>query len=298
MEAVDISRYRQLVSSQAWSSLESVRPEPDAVTLGAPAARLLLREQVATANRPGRAADFDWLAAGFETLSRLARADGPMLGDSYGHRRDVYQLFVLHLHLAAFLKQYESMPANVWSACEESINAAVEPARQIERYAESPPPADQVAPVLWKALCLFETSKLQSRDADIEWADGVVHQIVGHPGKEGSLHPLDEADESFDLWTYRELTGLHALANLALLRRDSAWAKRVQEIAQHHQANTQPDFTTSQPWGVFAFLWSAGTYLFAEQQIHDASVEGGGRLEPLAAMLLADCAASLLAFDQ
>lgn len=289
MEAVDFSRYRQLVSSQAWSSLESVRSQPDAVTLGAPAARLLLRE---------RAEDFGHLAAGFETLSRLARVDAPMLGDSYGHRRDVYQLFVLHLHLAAFLKRYESMPSNVWSACEASLDAAVEPARQIERYADAPPPADQVAPVLWKALCLFETAKLQSRDADIEWADGVVHQVAERPGKDGSLHPLDEAEESFDLWTYRELTGLHALASLALMRRERAWARRVQEIAQHHQANTQPDFTTSQPWGAFAFLWSAGTSLFADQQIHDASVEGGGKLEPLAAMLLADCAASLAAFDE
>jgi hypothetical protein len=221
-----------------------------------------------------------------------------MLGDSYGHRRDVYQLFVLHLHLAAFLKRYETLPAGVWSACEELINAAVEPARQVETYADAPPPADQIAPALWKTLCLFETAKLQSRDADIEWADGVVHQIVDRPGKDGSLHPLDEAEESFDLWTYRELTGLHALANLALMRRDAVWARRVQEIAQHHQANTQPDFTTSQPWGVFAFLWSAGTHLFAEQQMHDAAVEGGGRLEPLAAMLLADCAASLSAFQR
>ena len=105
-----------------------------------------------------------------------------------------------------------------------------------------------------------------------------------------------EADESFDLWTYRELSGLHALANLALRQRNQVWAKRVQDIAEYHQANTQPDYTTSQPWGVFAFLWPDSTHLFAEQQIHDAQTEGGGGLTPLAAMLLADAAHSLAAF--
>jgi len=92
------------------------------------------------------------------------------------------------------------------------------------------------------------------------------------------------------------LVGLHALARLALLRRHKTWAKRVEEIAMYHLENTQPDNATNQPWGLFAFLWSAKTRSFAEQQMHDATAHSGGAVSPLAAMLLADAADCLAEF--
>ncbi len=290
MEAKEFSRYRELLASLAGPALRTVPPcdvQPDALTLGVPAARLLLEDDPDL---------YPSLRMGFETLALLGRDDAPMLADSFGHRRDVYQLFVLHLYLAAFVKHYESMSVTQWSACEDLVPAATESARRIDVYAATPPPAEDVAPTLWRALCLFETAVIQSRDTDIEWADAVVHQIVSHPGDGGALHAMEES-ESYDLWTYRELSGLHALANLALRRRSDRWAKRVQQIAAHHQATTQPDYTTSQPWGVFAFIWSGDTRLFADQQIHDAQTEGGGGLTPLASMLLADAAHVLSIFE-
>lgn len=289
MTRVDFSRYRDLVSGLARPALAAVPAaeiQPDTVLLGVPAARLLLADDPT---------QYDGLATGLTTLARFSRSSGLMLADTFGHRREVYHLFVLHLHLAAFAKRYETMPVSLWSACEDSLDRAIEPARAIEAYVSQPPPAQQVAGALWRALCLFEAAAIQSRDADIEWADSVVHNIIDHPGIDGSLHPFEEGDLP-EVWTYHELVGLHALANLALLRRNSPWARRVQEIADHHQRCTQPDFTTAQPWGIFAFVWSAGTAIFADQQLLDAQTQGGGNLQPLAAMLLADAANSLSTF--
>lgn len=288
MNGQEFNRYRAMLSPLISTALRAAMcdTKSDRVTLGIPAARLIIEDD---------SIFYSDLVKGFQTLSTLGGNDAPMLADSYGHRRDVYHLLVLHLHLVAFAKHFESMSVSQWSACENALPAATQSARHIEVFASQPPDAEHVSATLWRALCLFETASLQSRDTDIEWVDAVVHQIVENPGKDGSLHPI-EADESFDLWTYRELSGLHALANLALRLRNQAWAKRVQDIAEYHQAKTQPDYTTSQPWGVFAFLWPTSTRLFADQQIHDAQTEGGGSLTPLAAMLLADAANSLATF--
>src|SRR5690606_33037121 len=97
-------------------------------------------------------------------------------------------------------------------------------------------------------------------------------------------------NESPDTWTYRELTGLHALANLALLRRNTAWARRVKEIAGYHLEHTQPDFTTYEPWALFAFGWTPATSDFAQQQLHDVQTHlaSGGVDLTAAALLLAD----------
>lgn len=289
MEEQEFSRYREMLTSLAGPALRGVAVcdvQPDAVTLGVPAARLLMEDD------PDLYAP---LCTGFETLARLGVAEAPMLADSFGHRRDVYHLLVLHLHLAAFAKHYELMSVAQWSACEDLLPAATESCRHVERYASDPPPGDDLAATLWRVLCVFETARIQSRDTDIEWVDAVVHQVVNRRGNDGAMHPVED-DESYDLWTYRELSGLHALANLALLRRSESWATRVREIAEHHQRATQPDYTTSQPWGVFGFAWSASTRPFADQQVHDAQTEGGGGLTPLAAMLLADAVHALGAF--
>src|SRR5690606_7345308 len=124
--------------------------------------------------------------------------------------------------------------------------------------------------VLWQLLCVADQAALLSRDIDFEWIDAAVYQAIGTPGPDGSLHPRSD-EESLDAWTYRELCGVHALADLALLRRNTAWARRVQEVVRYHMDNSQPDNTTTQSWALFAFLWSPATRPFAEQQLHDAT---------------------------
>lgn len=215
----------------------------------------------------------------------------PRLADPAGHVREEYHALAVHLCLAAFARRYETLSPDVWAACEQAVLDAVAPLRLVEFFQEAAPPA--MAPlVLWSALGLMQAARLLSRDVDLDIADAVVATIVDRPGHKGSLHPT-HSDDTIDTWTYRELVGLHALANIALLRRNAAWIKRVREVAMHHVEHTQPDNATTQPWALFAFLWSPGTRPFAEQQMHDATVQGAS---PISAMLLADAADALAEF--
>ena len=215
----------------------------------------------------------------------------PRLADSLGHLRDEYHAFAVHLCLGAFSRRYESLPPDAWSACEQAVLDAVAPLRLIEFIQGDTPPA-MVPLVLWSALGLMQAARLLSRDVDLDLADAVVAQVLDRPGDNGALHPSGEHD-SLDTWTWRELVGLHALAHIALLRRNAAWTRRVREVAMYHVQNTQPDNVTTQPWALFAFLWSPSSRPFAEQQMHDATVQG---LNPVSAMLLADAADALAEF--
>lgn len=226
--------------------------------------------------------------------------------DALGHSRDVYHPLAVHLALAAYIKHYETMPVNMWGHCEQAVPEAIAPMRMIEHFTDATPPLPMIPMVLWQALCVAEQAHIFGRDADMELIDAVVSAATSEPGRDGSLHPYSP-QETLDTWTYRELVGVHALANLALLRRNNEWSKRVEQIAFYHLENTQPDNVTNQPWGVFAFLWSPKTRSFAEQQIHDATAQAaGGRgndtgghagLQPIAAMLLADAMRALDTFS-
>src|SRR5690606_9803795 len=113
----------------------------------------------------------------------------------------------------------------------------------------------------------------------------------GRPAE--ALHGHD-ANEPLDFWTYRELAGLHALARLAAMPGRSSrpdWQARVAQIAAFHLDHTQPDYTTYEPWALFAFAGSPHTALFAEQQLHDATThlgQSGGSAAVMVALLLAD----------
>lgn len=268
---------------------------PADVLLGVPAATLLVEDDPSL---------YPALTQGIKRLAQMGcagQAGGalPTLADGAGHRRDSYWALVLHLHLAAFGRRYESLPGALWGVCEDTLPMAVGPVRWIEDYATVAPEPEKTAMVLWSALCLFEQATVAGRDADVELVDAVVHQVTVRDGPDGSLHPkstvMDRQGEqgSLDAWTYRELCGLHALANLAVMRPNDGWAKRVEQIALYHLQHTQPDHTTNQPWGVFGFLWSPRTRIFGLQQIHDASAGGDGgsgqtTVGAVAGMLMAD----------
>ena len=273
----DFSQYAAMVSQLARRWLALITPPTGAlqqsnVLLGLPAAQLLLDDAPEL---------YDALADGSKRLAQLACETTtsnelvPQLRDPAGHYRDIYWPLVLHLYLAAFTRRYESLSNHVWGPCDDSLTDAIATTRWIEAFAGARPSSNQIPTVLWSAVCLLDHAMLNNRDADIELVDTIIHQIVTSPGSDGALHPRDEKtghEESLDTWTYRELSGLHALANLAFARRNQSWAKRVKQITMYHQENTQPDNTTHQPWAVFAFLWSPQTRNFGEQQLHDATL--------------------------
>ena len=281
----EFTRYREILSSRAGPCLRhwAAQPVPtDSITLGAAAAALMLDDDSSL---------HDNLADGFRHLAHCHDD----LAVAQGRRRSAYHPFVLHLHLAAFASRYETLSVAQWSVCEQSIAAALAPAREAENYSDQPPPADRVDATLWQAVVIWEQAIVLKRDVDLEWVDGVVHQIVCRPGTEGSLHPRSpgECDEA---WWWSDRCGLHALANLALLGRNPAWTRRVEQVAMYHQAHAQSAEAAAQPWALFGYAWSGRTRALADQQIRLVETTAGARLDVLAALLLADAAYSLAQF--
>ncbi len=277
-EAAQFSRYAALLTAAASESLRGA----DLPGVCSAAAVLL-----------GGTSQDSVLVEGFRALAR----SGGRVADEGGAVRPVYYPLAVHLNLAAFAQRYESMSVQHWGVCEELIPRLIAPLRRSEEFSDAqavaPPELTDLA--LWDALCILEQSRLLARDVDAEWIDALVQAVANRPGPGGSLHPMNER-ESLDAWTYRELCALHAMANLALARRNSLWSRRVEEAATYHMEHTQPDHVTTQPWAVFAFLWSPRTRSFGEQQLHDAAAHAGGVIGRFSAALLADAAAALRSF--
>ena len=152
------------------------------------------------------------------------------------------------------------------------------------------------------AIGLWQLWHRQAEGGAVSLSD--VEAIVGlganAGGEDAPLRP-QSSDESPDHWTYRELTGLHALQAIASGsslddETRAALRGRIAGVARYHQQHTQPDYTTYQPWAVSAFLSEPATTWFAEQQLHDVqthlAIEGGGGAV-LPALLLASAYADL-----
>lgn len=264
----DSSRYRDIVAALARACLTRAADAPVLsqaagwpVSIGAVAAGVLL----------GARAEPSALDAGLAILTEAARRHAPArFNDTFGFSRPVYHPLLIHLHQRAAHLAGRPIP----------FPQLLPGATQMQ--------SDDVSLTLWWALCRYQ----RGDTGDIEAVHAIVQTIVDRPGPDGSLHRRRDEDQ-LDAWTYRELSGLHALARLALVEGNAHWQQRVREIARHHQAVTQPDYTTYQPWAVFAFLTCPGTVLFGEQQLHDTETNlhvetpGAGLL---AGLLLADAA--------
>lgn len=208
-------------------------------------------------------------------------------------KRPCYPLLALHVHLMAFEKCYLNLPDSIWDNAADTFEKLAMPLRVIETYRDAPPPHMTTEITLWQALCLLEIGSIRHFDSDIELAKAVIEQIVDRPVND---NPLTEQDpeESLDGWTYRELIGMHALANAAMYDHNEKWANRVEQMGFHHLYHTQPDHCTSEPWGLFGFLWSEQSRMFGVQQIHDCKAYG---LVGVGQVLLADALRCMNAFD-
>jgi hypothetical protein len=267
-----------------------------------------------------------------KTLPTFFRNMGDMESSGHGGKLGGHPLYlplVVHLHLAAFTKLYEQMPMSFWSRCEDSLVELADLIRPADRYtkAQSQPggsnsditDASDMPVVIWQALCLLEYAQLSLRDVDVELVDSVVHKLVTVGGT-GPFQPLlqgqlagNTADQA--AWRLGEQAGLHALANLALLRRNRRWADRVQEIAQWHidhppppeapeapesgseslqgQSSQSGDLTG--PWALFAHFWSRQTRDHVIKMIEQ--LEAQASLDCLSALLLADAAHAFSLFE-
>lgn len=258
MQHGHLSRYVRLMSSLAHKALDAAEAAPTRADAPGRAARLGI---------PAARGLLDPARVNTNDLSELDAAlatHETRYNDTLGFTRPVYHPLLMHL----------------WLRCR--ILDRQPPAKPVSAGPDTPHWS------LWWALCGYESG---SRDA----AHDTVDAVIDAPGEDGALHPRGP-DDQLDAWTWRELTGLHALTWLAELDHNDAWWRRIREIAEHHQRVTQPDYTTYQPWGVAAFVLNPETIMFADQQLHDARtnlhLEGGGA-GLLPGLLLADAVALL-----
>lgn len=272
--AMDAAPHRPAQGEERWS-----------MTLALPAARILL-------GAADDAARFD-LRQSLHALADAAQQTAnptPILTDGVGHTRDVYFPLILHLHALALGLTDQPNAHDL-----DLLAAATAPLDQHDDDANHPPALGDTAAALWRSLVRAELARLTGDAYTCSAALGTIHRIANEPGKDGALHPLG-LDDLLDSWTYRELAGLHALHAAARGMDDLPLATRCGQIATFHLGHTQPDYTTYQPWALWAFSYDASTAMFAEQQLHDVathlSIEGpGGALLP--ALLLAEAAAGM-----
>jgi len=265
------------------------------------------------------------LIQGFGQLAQAGRQLGqnktlPTFLKNVGENESGHPLYlplVVHLHLAAFAKLYEKMPMSLWSRCEDSLVEVMELVRPAEQYIGTSPATDagSMAVMLWQALCLLEYAQLSLRDVDVELVDSMVHKLITTGGT-GPLQPQTVAPEGDNApaeahneaeganvdWILDAPAGLHALANLAALRRNRRWADRVQEIARRHIERTGesdgqvgPTVLDGQPWGLFAYFWSRQTRGRAIAMIEQ--LEAQASLDCLSTLLLADAAHAFSLFE-
>lgn len=272
MTAIDFNEYRRIVTG-----LINQAPNGSTQTAALDAlmavARLMLDDEPAA---------YPTLIKGLDELAKGKPIDGLP-------KRPAYPLLALHVHLAAFGKRYLMLPDSIWENATEQFEKLAAPLRTIEAYRRTPPPHMSTEIVLWQAWNLLQIGSLRHADSDIELARDVIWQIIDRPVTDKALTEQDP-EESLDGWTYRELVAMHALSNAALHDRNEAWADRLEQIAVYHLNVTQPDHCTSEPWGLFGFLWSDQSRMFGIQQIHDVKAYG---LVGVGRILLADAARCL-----
>lgn len=257
------ARAQQLLKAAAAEGPEY----DDEITLGlaVPAALRLLDDEVT----------YDPLGP----LQQLV-ASGPRLGTFTGQSRTVYHPLAVHLQLRALAVADEPLTEHLRQAVRNAVGG----------YAPAQLSLAQPALRLWQALVLYETAALLGEQPPAS-AQQVVEQMSG-PTPRGEVH-RQSADDALDEWTYQELAALHAMANLAVHTGDAQVWRRVEAAAEFHLGHTQPDYTTYEPWGIFAFVRQPLTIVFADQQLHDLQTNvqlSGPRSGLVPGLLLADAA--------
>jgi len=286
------ARYPELLRRTAEQALSVMQPKPadDAmsvsVLVGQPAACVLADV--------GGAAELmrSLLDDAAHVLGGVLADDGMLATPApERERRPVYFPWVVGLVFRAARRS--GVPSSGHEALHEFAHAwhYQLAARGTEHYGA----AQRSAVTLCEAVALAEAACWADQPAWVEPAQWRVHAVLSRTGKDGALQPVAEG-ESLDAWTYRELVGVHALHRLGALLPHSAWRARVRDAVTYHLGHTQPDNATTQPWGMVAFLEAPGDASgigFADQQLHDAMMQGGGTLHAVAAMLVADAADTL-----
>ena len=242
----------------------------------------------------------------------------PVLGsvavvDRSGVRRPEYRPLLVYSWLQSFRLLYETLPRMEFGRWDEALRAwcdLLEAELTNTRIPEGALPASRggsAVEVALAALALFAAGKVFVRDAWTDLASDTFGRLTrGQRDGTGAFFTTTASDSPEVAW-YHELALLHAAASYAVQAEDRTVAAAVARATDFHQRETQPDHASSQPWGLFAFIWNPTTRPLAEQMLHAATVQsagagtgaraGTGDDDGVALILLADALYCLRLFD-
>jgi hypothetical protein len=193
--------------------------------------------------------------------------------DRSDHHRPVYRPLLAYAWLKAFAIRYETLSREqfgrwdealrVWADLLESALQNIAPGGSAIAAARGAGAAEAA----WTALALHVAGKLFVRDAWSDLAGDTFGRLTRAQQPDGSFlaHSISEHPE---LAWYHELSILHAAASYAVQAEDRALASAVRRSTQYHLSEIQADHATTQPWGIFAFIWNPQTRSIADQMLH------------------------------
>ena len=222
--------------------------------------------------------------------------------DRSGHHRPAYRPLLIYAWMQAYRLLYETLPRVEFSRWDEALRAwadLLEAELTNSRWPDGPIPAARGALATesaWAALALFVAGKVLVRDAWTDLASDTFGRLTRWQQPGGGLCAAGPADNPETLW-YHELVLLHAAAGYAVQAEDRTVAAAVARATEFHQRETQPDHATSQPWGLFAFVWNPQTRPLADQLLHAAGVQHPSQTDGVSLILLADALYCLRLFE-
>ena len=243
-------------------------------------------------------------AAAVDRLIELSRSPGRVADvavvDAAGHTRPVYRPLLVYAWMLAFRIRYETLRQDQFGRWDEALRAwsdmlearlgGISPGNAGDGNAIAATRGGIAAEAVWTALALFVAGKIFVRDAWTDLAADTFGRITRAQRESGAFLASTASDNPEPAW-FAELAILHAAASFAVQAEDRAVARAVAKATDYHQRETQPDHATSQPWGIFAFIWNAQTRPMADQLLHAATLQSptaDGASDGVSLILLAD----------
>lgn len=226
-------------------------------------------------------------------LSVSERLSSTAIVDRSGHHRPVYRGLLVYSWLRAFERVYETLPRSEFGRWEEGLRPwcdLLEADLGEIDWPAGPMPAGRGASATesaWMALSLHVAGKLYVRDVWMDLASDAFGKLTRAQTGRGTFLLPSRSDNPETHW-YHELVLLHAAASYAVQAEDRLVASAVARNADFHLNETQPDHATTQPWGLFAFIWSEPSRPLADSLLHAAAVQDPHRTDGVSLMLLAD----------
>ena len=240
--------------------------------------------------------------AGTEPASPLPVLSSMAFVDRDGHRRPEYRPLLVYAWLQSFRLLYETLPRMEFGRWDEALRAwcdLLEAELTNTRLPDGGIPAASgavAAEAAWSALALLAAGKVFVRDAWTDLASDTFGRLTRSQQSGGAFLSITGGDSPEVAW-YHELVLLHAAASYAVQAEDRTVASAVARATEFHQAQTQPDHATAQPWALFAFAWNPNTRPLADQLLHAAKVQQPSLTDGVTLILLADALYCLRLFE-